>query len=1101
MSDGDPGPSTRKVMKRTLDGAKGSKAKKSKSKAEEKEQDINSWPQYFLSLFKVYKALNTVLAFVTSRKQLALNFQSIRSSVENITKQALDLSQVAELKALLPEIITFAYVPRNQVRVNSLAKGSDELDVFAISAPKELTKEPEHILLLEFAESWKGHSGGSKATQNEYLLPATRTPAATKKLVEKRNDRFVIAVNELLSATPSGEDPVDLLKAAARDHIPIDPEHKGNLPADKGGHMPVPNADDRASIRDILLDLGQQSWYKDQIVNRRTVEAKEGESGELDPPLSPRIQQALRSSRNITSLYSHQAAAISALDSGKDVIVSTSTASGKSVIYQVPLLQLLESDPQATAIFVYPTKALAQDQKTALENILVTCPGLEHIPVFTYDGDTSSELRKSIRASASVIFTNFDMIHAAILPHEELWRSFLKNLKLFVADELHYYSGTLGSHVAQIMRRFRRVCAAIGNHRTRFVSCSATIANPLAHMAKIFGLDSSQIQVITRDGAPTGLKEYLIWRSPYVDEHDPTLGLQSSLGEATALMRFLMKRGIRVILFCKIRKTCELAMKTLRTELSSEGRFDILERVQAYRGGYSAEERRRIEHDAFTGHLLGLIATNALELGVDIGVLDAVLMLGFPVNLASFRQQAGRAGRRKRDSLAIFIAEGFPIDQYYLNNPDELYDKASDDLVIDLDNKIILEGHLQCAAHEMPLCFDDRQYFGPLLKEICETKLHRDEDGWYHPHNKYLPSPSKHISIRGVQEDRYILVDITKSVASATILEEIEISRAIFEVYEGGVFIHQGRPFIVQELHHDSKLVKLIQVDVNWITKQRSVTQSNVWCLLRRLCLLFRDFTDVNALQTYRIREIKGSPDHAYYGRIEIFCLVYGFYKMRHNTILDVVDVESEPWVHETTGFWIDVPDFVLKLLRDKQIKPAAAIHSAAHAFLNHFLLAADLRTECKAEEKEYLKKDSSRKRPARLIIYDPVGKGSGVAVKAYEQSKMELKPNLHICFSNVCVGSEIMQKALLSVENCDCENGCAKCIFSPMCKEGNIVSSKHGALAILKAILDVKIDPDSIPFETDERALRGHDSIISASPVHTRTAEKLAIESSTSAL
>ncbi|KAF9070382.1 P-loop containing nucleoside triphosphate hydrolase protein [Rhodocollybia butyracea] len=1060
MSTGDPGPS-QKSKKRAHDDSSQVKVKKPRSAKSKGNEKLDHWPQYFHLLFKVYKALNTVLAFVTSRKQLATTFPSIRSSVENITKQPLNMSQVAELKALLPEIINFAYVPHNQLRVNSVHKSADEPDFSAFSTSREslvLAEEPEHVLLLEFAESWKGVPGGTSASETGYLLPATRTLAATTKLVEKRNERFIRAVDELLSATPPTDDPVSLLQAAARDHIPVDPKHKHKLPIDESAHMSIPNPQDRASVADILAEIKVQEWYKDQIMDQRTVEAREGQTGEIDEPLSATIQQALKNSRNITSLYSHQAVAIGALNSGKNVIISTSTASGKSVIYQIPLLRLLEYDPHATAIFVYPTKALAQDQKAALENLLLACPGLEHIQVSTYDGDTPTDLRSGIRSSASVIFTNFDMIHASILPYEELWRTFLKNLKFFVVDELHYYSGMFGSHVALVMRRFRRVCAAIGNQSIRFVSCSATISNPLSHMVNIFGLDATQIQVVTQDGAPTGSKEYLIWRSPYIDNSDPQLGRESGIRQAVVLMVFLMKRGIRVILFCKIRKVCELTMKTLRTELSSEGRHDILNRVQAYRGGYSAAERRQIEHDAFTGHLLGIVATNALELGVDIGALDAVLMLGFPVNIASFRQQAGRAGRRKRDSLVVFVAEALPIDQYYMSNPNELFDEGTDDLIVDLENKIILEVHLQCAAHEMPICSQDKQYFGPLLKGICQEKLHRDGEGWYHPHNKYLPLPSKHISIRGVQEDKYVLVDVTKSVASARILEEIEISRAIFEVYEGGIFIHQGRPFIVQELNHDSKLVKLIQVDVNWTTKQR-------------------DFTDVNALQTHRIREIKGSPHHAFYGRVEIFCQVFGFYKMRHNIVLDIVDVETSPWIHDTTGLWLDVPDFVLGLLRDKSIKPASAIHSAEHAFLNQFSLASDLRTECKAEEKEYLKKESRRKRSARLIVYDPVGNGSGVSVKAFE----------HV--------SDILHKACIAIKNCDCKEGCTKCILSPLCKEGNTVSSKAGALVILKAILNEPIDPDKIPYEADEKKLKGHDSIVSASPVHTKTAQKLVVE------
>ncbi|KAJ3780297.1 hypothetical protein GGU11DRAFT_693011, partial [Lentinula aff. detonsa] len=467
------------------------------------------------------------------------------------------------------------------------------------------------------------------------------------------------------------------------------------------------------------------------------------------------------------------------------------------------------------------------------------------------------------------------------------------------------------------------------------------------------------------------------------------------------------------------------------------------------------QERRRIEHDAFTGHLLGIIATNSLELGVDIGTLGAVLMLGFPVTLASFRQQAGRAGRRKRDSLAVFIAEGLPIDQYYLNNPHELFDKDTDDLLIDLDNEISLKAHIQCAAHEMPICFEDEKYSfaeGDLQIQTAQRRRWVVSCPSMECLSKYFDSKISGITLTA--NASHHLRSSYPSVCLNRLLEEIEISRAVFEVYEGGVFIHQGRPFIVQEIHHDTMLVKLVQADVNWITKQRSVLH-------------------VNALQTYRIRAIKATPHHAYYGRVEIFCQVFG----RHQHFsLDVVDVESSPWIHETVGMWIDVPDLVLQLLRDKCIKPAAAIHSAEHAFLNQFPLASDIRTECKAEEKEYLKRESRRKRPARLIMYDPVGHGSGVAAKAFEHA------------------SDTLNKALVAVESCRCECGCVKCILSPSCKEGNIVSSKPGALAILKAILNIKIDPDSIPFETDEKALHGHDSIISVSPVHTRTAQNVPI-------
>ncbi|KIK92020.1 hypothetical protein PAXRUDRAFT_13476 [Paxillus rubicundulus Ve08.2h10] len=979
-------------------------------------QDV-VWPEYFQDLRKVFKALNTVLAFVSSRKHLATTFPTVRSSVEGLLKGPLDLARVAELKALLPDLIKFAYIPQNEIRIHAetvmQSLGRRNSPDFSISGQGPLSssqlpgmEEDEHVLILEFAENSKGkkHQSGLGLS-----LPPAMSLAKTKNLIENRDERFSCAVNKLLSATPAGEDPVDLLQAAARDHIPVNPKAKEPPKASK-----IPSPEERDSIDEVIREIQEQDWYRNQIVDRRTFEAREARQGTLDEPLSESIQQALRDSRKITSLYLHQAATINAVATKKHVIVSTSTASGKSVIYQVPLLRLLEEDPSTTAIFVYPTKALAQDQRSALEQLLWACPGLQHINVATYDGDTPQERRAEIRQTASVIFTNFDMIHASILPHEELWRTFLKNLKLLAVDELHYYADLFGSHVAQIIRRFRRVCAAVGNRRTIFVSCSATIAKPAQHMKRLFGIE--EVEEITEDGAPSGLKDYLIWDRPYTDDEARGLGRHSSISEATRLMRFLMERGIRT-------------MKTLRMELSAEGRLDILAKVMPYRGGYSQEDRRRIEKEAFSGNLLGIVATNALELGVDIGVLDAVIMLGFPFGIANFRQQAGRAGRRARDSLAVLVSDNLPIDKHYVNHPDDLYNKAVDELMVDLDNKFVIEAHLHCAAQEMPLCRDDQVYFGPHLVELCDTKLIKDKDDWYHTHPKFLPYPARHVSIRGAEEEKYTLVDITRigeRQGVPNILEEIELSRALFEVYEGGVFLHQGLTFIVKEVSHDTKMARLVRADVNWITSPR-------------------DFTDADAKQTWRIKAIPNSPQLAYFGRVDVLTVVYGFYKIRNKKILDTVDIDTPPWERQGSGFWFDVPKGVLTLLRSKDLQPAGAIHAACHAWMNHFALAAELRTECKAAEKEYKHSESPRKRPARLIFYDASGK-SGVSAQGFDHA------------------SEILRKAHDAVDSCPCEGGCDNCIHSPRCKEGNTISSKLGALIILRSLLNLEINPDSIP-------------------------------------
>ncbi|KAJ6500440.1 DEAD H helicase [Mycena sanguinolenta] len=1007
------------------------------------------WPQYFHDLFKVFKALNTVLAFVSSRKQIATSFNTIRASVENLLKRPLDLESVAELKTLLPELIKFAYTPRNEMMVNDFQQASQTSRADfrlpgGLSSDEE--KREDHILVLEFVDK----SNGKKFDSEQMLtLPPSLTPAAMKKLIEKRNNRFSAAVNELILATGAEDDPVGLLKAAARDHIPIDPSKPETWPK----HT-IPEPKNRPSINAVLEEIMQQEWYSEQIVERRTIEAKTGQIGTLDSPLSSTVSHALQQSRSISSLYTHQTAAINAINEGKNVIVSTATASGKSVIYQVPVLQFLETNTSSTAIFVYPTKALAQDQRGALEQLIASCPGLEHLTIATYDGDTPQEHRAGIREKASVIFTNFDMMHASILPHEDLWRTFLKNLKVFAVDELHYYSGLLGSHVAQITRRFRRVLAALGNRRVVFVSCSATISNPLLHMQRITGIDATDIEVVTEDGAPSGLKDFVIWNPPSNAETDQHV---SPISEAITLMKFLMERGVRTILFCKIRKVCELAMKHLRSELAKIGRFDMLERVTAYRGGYSKQDRRRIELDAFSGRLLGIVATNALELGVDIGTLDAVLMLGFPGTIASFRQQSGRAGRRARDSLALYVAQNLPIDQFYARHTDKLFEGV-DDQVVDLDNKILLEAHLQCAAQEMPICKADSSFFGPLMHELCETRLRVDKDGWYHTNPKFLPFPSKHVHIRGIQEDVYTVVDVTR-LNEPQLLEELELSRAIFETYEGGVFIHQGLTYIVKEVSHDSKMAKVIRADVNWITSPR-------------------DFTNVDAIQTYRIKEIKDSPHRAYYGRIDVQTVVYGFFKIRftfiylastflshaltfrNGSILDTVELDNLLWGGTTTGFWIDVPSPTLDLLREKQFRPAAAIHSATHALLNRFVLQ-DVKTECKAPEKENKQQESSRKRPARLIFYDSISLGGGVSTKAFD--------NVH----------ELLCKAEQKISACTCEDGCTECqgIHSSACREKNEVTSKLGALLVLRGILDIAVDPDSIPIQNEMDI--GHDTII----------------------
>ncbi|KAG9101110.1 hypothetical protein FRC06_003338 [Ceratobasidium sp. 370] len=993
------------------------------------------WPVFFQDLFKVFKALNTVTAFCSSRKHLALTFSAVRKSVEGLLKRPLDLERVTQIKALLPDLVRFAYLNAYELQVNaaSASNNKDKFDPYAPSNFSAPTDENERVLVLDFAEPGGGpRLPTGSAPSSGFMLPAALTPAAMKKLIEKRNERFSTAVDELIAAClVTSEDPVVLLTNAAQDHIPVDPTAilDRTYASPSGSALPIPTPKDRKSIEEVIAELklsdDEGHLYRDQIVYERVFDQREARWGKLDRSLPGVIAHALESSRSVTSFYSHQAEAINAIWSSKNVIVSTSTASGKSIIYQqlkglaqqVPILCALQEDKNVTAMFIYPTKALAQDQKAAIEQLLQHCPGLEDIKVATYDGDTPQDQRAVVRKTASIIFTNFDMLHASILPNEEYWRR-----------QLHYYTNVFGSHVAMIMRRLRRVCAANGNQDVRFVTCSATITNPLRHMTDIFGVED--VEVVTDDGAPAGQKHFVLWNPPYIDSQDPSLG--------------------------KIRRTCETVMKAVRAELTSEGRADILAKVKAYRGGYSQKDRRNIEHEAFSGNLLGIIATNALELGVDIGTLDAVIVLGFPFGLASLRQQMGRAGRRTRDALTILVADERPIDQHYVEYPEELFSKDVGELHIDLDNQAILESHLQCAAHEMPIhATHDQTYFGSPLKAICESSLKQDKDGWFHTNPKFLPYPSKYISIRGIQEDKYAVVDVTlsdRSEGEAKILEELELSRAIYELYEGGVYMHQGQTFIIKEVNHDQKLARMTRTDVNWTTRPR-------------------DFKDIDAIQTFRIRAIKKSTKQAFYGSVQVSVKVFGFFKLRGNVILDMVDIETPPYERMTTGLWMDVPKDILNLMKQKGIVPSEAIHAAQHAVLNQTHLANDMKTECKAPQKEYAKYESSRKRPARLIFYDAAGDGSGISAKAFD----------HI--------STLLRNASERLEECPCEDGCPSCVRGMKCAEGNIVCSKVGASLILKSLLDIEIDPDTVP---NFGASDVPDTIIEAESVRTASGVKV---------
>ena len=1036
------------------------------------------WPAHFTKLAQTHRALNLVYTFCCTRKHLATTYETIKKTVEGHIKRDLRIEDIAQIKALVPRAINFAYVEEAMLQVavlgeedgikNGRAKEFRSLDVLkGDKSSGDGDGKSKELLLFEFIDGDLKRQVTHTKT-GEPVKPFRRLreedlkmPVYSQKqmmsLIEKRNAKFTSAVNAFLNqCADDGLDAVETIEKQEKPFVPIPSNTRGNTPAPEIRAKPPPTIPtERKSVAEIIAEVKAMDWYTGQIVpeGHRVFDPQTPIFGDLNFQLSQNLVNALYNTKGITQLYSHQAEAINNLYEGYNVIVATSTSSGKSLIYQVPMLHELELDPNSRGMYIFPTKALAQDQRRSMKELLGYMPGLEDMIVETFDGDTVMPDRHLIRDEGRIIFTNPDMLHITILPQEDKWRTFLKNLKFVVVDELHVYNGLFGSHVAFIMRRLRRICAAVGNRHVKFVSCSATVANPEVHMRTIFGVD--RIRLTDYDGSPSGRKEFLCWNTPFKDPQDPTSGRGDAMAESAKLFCQLILRGIRVIAFCRVRKQCEVLITAVRAEAASLERPDLAARIMGYRGGYAAQDRRKIETEMFEGKLMGIVATTALELGVDIGSLDAVITVGFPYTIANLRQQSGRAGRRNKDSLSVLVGDSFATDQYYMDNPDEIFTKPNCELQVDLQNTLVLEGHIQCAAFEMPIRADeDVIYFGKQLPEIAAERMIKDPLGFYHCNERFRPQPSKCVAIRDTEEGHFAVVDVTNG--RNVVLEEVEPSRANFTIYEGGIFLHQGYTYLVREFNPERKIVKCELVKVDWTTQQR-------------------DYTDIDPIETEAIRRIPDSLSRAFYGAIKIRHVVFGFFKIdKKRRILDAVQVDNSPIEILSKGMWLDVPKSALQILNSRRINVAGAIHGAEHAMLSlmpNFVISmpGDVRTECKIAIKEFAQKETSRKRPARLTFYDAKGGagGSGISTKAFEFADL------------------LLERACERVAACHCYEGCVECVCSERCKHQNVVMSKAGGEVILKSLLNRYIDIDALPWgPEDESTPAGIETVVEAQEV-----------------
>lgn len=1064
-----------------------------KTKVENDDSDIDSiipkteWPAPLQELELIHFRFNSFFSFISTRNHILPTYDLIRPNIEKAIKRQLTELDIAKLMALIPQDVLFKYVDENQiyhakeklVKVN--ANGEflrKDVDMFKL---KDIDDHKKQVLLLEFIDGnpLKSRSNQNYKTLNNY--DHSFNPNAVKRLIDRRNKKFEKAVSNYLKKCESDaiEDPVQHLEKISLPYLPKKIVHMDPIEAMLKNKNKTGLSGDRPLIADIIEEFKNDKLYKNQIVEDGLFkfDSKLAIYKNLTFELPPEIHKALKENKHVKQFYSHQADALNAIEENNHVIITTSTSSGKSLIYQLPAMKLLydfmienyysltksvrRSDADdginghsvdidvlnhintknmPTAMYIFPTKALAQDQKRSLNELFNEVDLLRNIVVETFDGDTDAETRVFVKKNAKVIFTNPDMLHANILPNYQQWRSFLRNLKFIVIDELHTYKGLFGSHVALVIRRLKRVCHYLGNDQIQFISCSATLKSPVDHMKLIFGIDEhnpSELPIVhvDEDGSPSGEKYLVVWNPPLLDARRNER--ESFLTETAKLLINLMIKNIKTICFCTVRRVVELLMKEVRSILKDMNKTEIQSQIMSYRGGYSISDRRKIEKEMFEGNLKAIIATNALELGIDIGALDAVLICGFPISISNFHQQSGRAGRRNKDSLTLYVGAGDPVNQHYMNNPKLLIERNFQDLVLDFNNTMILESHLQCAAFEIPMNLaTDCQFFLPcseqFITDTVQKRLVEDEYG-YHAHPKYLPWPSKNVSLRGLEEQMFAVVDVTND--RNIILEEIEASRTSFTLYEEGIFIHQGLPYIVREFNADEHFAKIERVNVDWVTSQR-------------------DFTDVDPLEIEKIRSQKVQSDvPIYFGKIRTVIKVFGFFKVdKRGKILDSIDVKNPPVIIDSKGFWIDIPLSAINIIQAKSLNVSAGVHGAEHAIINVMPLVVvsgvdEIQTECKAPEKEFAKRQTTRVRPARLIFNDSKGGqfGSGLSVKAFE---------------NI---DEILEKAYERIKNCKCDIGCPECVAGTYCKEQSLVISKTAAFIILGTILNKKLNLDKI--------------------------------------
>jgi len=757
--------------------------------------------------------------------------------------------------------------------------------------------------------------------------------------------------------------------------------------------------------------------------------------------LPARLREALKA-RGIEALYSHQALACQLAHEGKNVVVVTPTASGKTLCYNLPILSELVEHPEARALYLFPTKALSQDQLVELNRWTEKLG--DAVRTFTYDGDTPQDARKAIRARGNLVITNPDMLHTGILPHHTKWQRLFENLRYIVIDELHYYRGVLGSHLGNVLRRLKRIARFYGSS-PRFICTSATIANPEELATRII---EEHVTLVEENGAPTAEKFFVFYNPPVVN---PQLGIRRSyLNETRRLARTFLARGLQTIVFANSRLATEILVTYLKEDFSQAPLAP--ESVRGYRGGYLPLERRAIERDLRNGRLLGVVATNALELGIDIGSLDVAVLAAYPGTIASTWQRAGRAGRRQGTSAAVLVASSAPLDQFMVHNPEYFFGRSPEHGYVNPDNLLILLNHLKCAAFELPLREDEK--FGSLdllllLEHLKDVGfLHQAQDGWHWVSESY---PADAISLRSVSSDNFVIVD---TAGESRVIGEVDFTSALTTLHEKAIYIQDGQQYHVERLDYDDRKAYVHEVDSEYFTDAIS-------------------YTKIKILETFE--SAPAGPARKHHGEVQVNTQVVGFKKIKFHTMENVGSGEltlPEQEMH-TTAFWLTLPRPMMEALPYNSTDRLDGVYGLAHALgaiatLLVMCDARDLGVAVGENIEERSQEAGARSQESEDRSQNEVARDLATSHSDRQhQSKIQnlkskiFQPNIYLYDKYpggvglseplFRLSDSLLEKTLQLIVDCPCAAGCPSCV-GPVGEVGE--KGKEVALVILRSIL-----------------------------------------------